>query len=181
MGGTPTSQASSQMPEPFKMEALSMAYISAIAAQAGVNVYIPQRDFGVDMYLSKVVERKHGRYTDTSSMPIPFQIKASTLWQLQEDRVIYDLEVKNYNDLVNSNACVLILMCLPPHPNEWLHQDEDCLQLHKCCYYWCPSNLTETTNSETKRIFIPRSQMFTAGALTRLLDQTQPDYVRSDL
>ena len=166
-------KSSSEMPEPFSMEALSLAYVYAIAAKAGINVYTPQRDLGFDMLFSKVTKRENGRRTDTSSTPLPCQIKVSTLWQMREDMIIYDLEVKNYNDLVNSDICLLILMCLPPCSDEWLHQNEDRLQLHKCCYYWCPSDPTETTNSETKRIFIPRSQMFTVDALTRLIAKAQ--------
>jgi hypothetical protein len=173
MGILPTPEASSHMPETFKMEALSRAYVSAIAAQAGVNVYMPQRDFGTDMIFSKVIERKEGsRHTDTWGLTIPCQIKASTIWGLREDTISYDLEVKNYNDLVNSNNLVLILMCLPPSPDEWLYQDEACLRLHRCCYYWRTLDKVETTNTSTKRIFIPRSQIFTVESLIRLVEET---------
>jgi len=173
MGILPTPEASSHMPETFKMEALSRAYVSAIAAQAGVNVYMPQIDLGIDMAFSKVRRRKEGRYTDTWSLTIPFQVKASTHWDLREDAIIYDLKVKNYNDLVDSDICVLILLCLPSTPDEWLYQDEECLRLHKCCYYWRPLDNAETTNTNRKRIFIPRSQMFTAETLTSLVDEMQ--------
>jgi hypothetical protein len=64
-------------------------------------------------------------------------------------------------------------MCLPPMPDEWLHQDEECLQLCKCCYYWRPLDDIETSNLNTKRIFIPKSQVFTVEALTRLVDEVQ--------
>jgi hypothetical protein len=170
----PTPATSSQMPESFKAEALSMAYIRAIAAKAGVNIYRPEYDFGVDMSFGKVVQRDGRRCADTSSMPVPFQIKASKVWELRGDTIIYDLEVKNYNDLVNSTILVLILMCLPSTSDEWLRQDEECLSLHKCCYYWRPSSgQAETLNSEKKRIYIPRSQIFTVDALTMLMDEVQ--------
>jgi hypothetical protein len=168
----PTPATSSQMPESFKAQALSMAYIRAIAAKAGANIYKSEEDFGVDMSFCKIVQR-NGRYTDTSSMPVPFQIKASKVWELRGDTIVYDLEVKNYNDLVNSSICVLILMCLPPTSDEWLRQDEECLRLHRCCYYWRPSDRAETLNSEKKRIYIPRDQMFTEDVLTMLMDEAQ--------
>lgn len=168
----PTSVTSSQMPETSRSQAFSIAYIRAIAAKAGVNIYKSEEDFGVDMSFCKIIHRKD-RYTDTSSMPVPFQIKSSKVWELRGDTIVYDLEVKNYNDLVNSCFCVLILMCLPPTSDEWLRQDEECLRLHKCCYYWRPSDRVETLNSEKKRIYIPRSQIFTVDALTMLMDEAQ--------
>jgi hypothetical protein len=111
--------------------------------KAGVNIYESRTDLGIDMAFSKVGRRKAGRrkedrYTDTSSLMLTSQLKSSTLWEVKEDTIAYDLKVKNYNDLVESDVCVLILMCLPPTPDEWLHQDEECLQLCKCCYYWRP-------------------------------------------
>ncbi len=168
----PTPATSSQMPESFKAQALSGAYIRAIAANAGANIYKSEEDFGVDMSFCKIVHR-HGRYTDAFSVAVPFQIKASKVWELRGDTVIYDLEVKNYNDLVNSRIGVLVLMCLPPTSDEWLRQDEECLCLHKCCYYWRPSDRAETLNAEKKRIYIPRSQIFTVDVLTMLMDEAQ--------
>ncbi len=174
MGIIPRPEASSHMPETFKMEALSRAYVYAIAAKAGVNISLPQNDLGTDIIFSKVTQRKEGsRYTDTWGLMVPCQIKASTIWDLREDTIVYDLEVKNYNDLVNSNILVLILMCLPPISEEWLHQDEECLRLHKCCYYWRTLDNAETTNTRTKRILIPRSQVFSVESLLRLVDETE--------
>ncbi|HEX4206938.1 MAG TPA: DUF4365 domain-containing protein [Ktedonobacteraceae bacterium] len=172
MGMIPTPATPSQMPESFKAQAFSLAYIRAIAAKAGANIYKSEEDFGVDMSFCKIVER-NGRYTDTSSMPIPFQIKASKVWTLRGDAITYDLEVKNYNDIINSSICVLILMCLPPNSDEWLSQDEECLRLHKCCYYWRPSDLAETLNTRKKRISISKSQIFTVNVLTMLMDEAQ--------
>jgi hypothetical protein len=163
----------SQMPVTAKSQALSMAYVYAIAAKAGAGIYLPKDDFGVDMAFSKITRRLNGRRTDTKSVIIPFQVKSSKDWKLRADVVIYDLESKNYNDLIDSTLCVLILMCLPPTFDEWLYQDEECLRLHKCCYYWQPSDRIETPNDHTARIIIPRSQIFTADALTALLDQAQ--------
>jgi len=65
-------------------------------------------------------------------------------------------------------------MCLPLTSDEWLSQDEERLCLHKCCYYWQPSDRSETLNSEKKRIYIPRDQIFTVDALTILMDDTNP-------
>jgi hypothetical protein len=170
----PTSVASSHMPITTRAQALNKAYVQAIAAKAGVVIYEPKDDFGTDLAFAKVTRRQSGRRTDTKSIIVPFQLKASKDWAFRGDTVIYDLEAKNYNDMVDESSMeVLILMCLPATFDEWLYQDEECLRLHKCCYYWQPSDHIETPNENTIRIVIPRSQIFTSEALTRLLDQAQ--------
>ncbi len=113
MEAIPTSELSSDMPISFRMEALSLAYIRAIAAKAGALVSRTEGDFGVDISFSRIVKRK-SRYTSTTGMPVHSQVKSSTQWVMRGDTIVYDLEAKNYNDLVNSSMCVLILMCLPP-------------------------------------------------------------------
>ena len=178
MGVIATPEASSDMPETLKMQNLSRAYVYAIAAKAGVNIYKSRTDLGIDMTFSKVGrrkggQRKEGRYTDTSSLMLTSQLKSSTLWEAQDDTIVYDLKVDNYNDLVESDVCVLILMCFPLTPNEWLYQNEEYLQLRKCCYYWHPLDDIETTNVSTKRIFISKSQVFTVESLTKLVDEVQ--------
>jgi hypothetical protein len=170
----PTALAASQMPIPMRAQALNRAYVRAIAAKAGAVVIEPEDDFGTDMAFTKVTRRKNGRLTVTKSIIVPFQLKASKDWAFRGDKVIYDLEAKNYNDLVDeSSLSVLIVMCLPSTFDEWLYQDEECLRLHRCCYYWQPSDHVETPNDSTVRIVIPRSQIFTPEALTALLDQAQ--------
>ena len=94
MGVIPTSKAYSQMPETDRMQALSLAYARAIAAKAGANVSNRENDYGIDMSFTKIVKRNN-RYTDTCSIPVHSQVKASTLWGVQEDTIFYDLEVKN--------------------------------------------------------------------------------------
>lgn len=163
----------SHMPEPLRMEGLSRAYIDAIAARAGVSTCVPRNDFGVDVFVSKITRQRDGRRTDVPNSPVPLQLKASTLWTVREAMIVYDLEAKTYNDLVSNDDHILIFMCLPPDPEEWLDQDEDGLQLHKCCYYWRPSDGTETTNTATKRIFIPRRQLFTVDVLKRLVNRVE--------
>lgn len=179
-GGIPTIATPSSMSEKLNSEAFSLAYIRAVAARAGVNIYRPEWDFGVDLAFTRVdpyqpLAKKRGRrHRDSHTLPIPFQVKSSKNWKMCDDTIVYDLEAKNYDDLVNSSVCLLLLMCLPPTIDEWMHQDEQCLQLHHGCYYWQPSEEDEMTpNEETKRITIPRKQLFTAEALLRLLSERQ--------
>jgi len=163
----------SQMPYNDKSEALSIAYIRAIAAKAGVNILKSESDKGVDLRFSKVTER-NGHYRDISHICLPCQIKSTKNWIEKGDNILYDLEVINYNDLINSSYLLLVLMCLPQTIDQWLLQDEDCLRIHKCCYYWRPlRGQVETLNENTKRIIIPRTQIFTADLLTTTLNEIE--------
>jgi hypothetical protein len=84
----------------------------------------------------------------------------------------YDLEAKTFNDLARRDAsvttCILILLCLPKLPTNWLTGDEDQLILKHCCY-WTTINGTPTVNSSTKRIWIPRSNTLTASSINSIL------------
>lgn len=171
----------SHMPEKHRSEDFSMAYIQAVAAKAGANIWVTLRhDYGIDLMFTTIhsyqtLSKKRGkRYTEPKSIPLPCQVKSSKQWEFHEDRIVYDLEAQAYDDLVCNDFCFLILMCLPPTMQEWLYQDEQHLRLHHCCYYWEPSEeQVLTPNDYTKRISIPRTQQFTAEALIELLNARQ--------
>ena len=105
-------------------EALSRAYVRAIAGRAGLNLAIREYDYGVDGSFDEVVMRQKRRVE--SGFSLSFQLKASTQWQLDFTHVIYDLEAKTYNDLVfrhsmrTATPCILILLALPNDSEQWL-------------------------------------------------------------
>jgi hypothetical protein len=61
----------------------------------------------------------------------------------------------------------LVLCCLPRDDSQWLSVCEDDLTLKKCCYYYLIQG-SESGNSRSKRIRIPRTQLLTPESLTRL-------------
>src|SRR6266849_6790608 len=167
------------MPEADRGEELSIAYVSAIAAHAGVSIAeILRRDYGIDMTFRRLWKRtSDNHYSDRSGISVPSQLKSARVpeWEMRGERIVYALKAKNYNDLVTSTNGFLILMCLPSAIDQWLKQDEECLRLHKCYYYWRTElEDEETTNTKTKTIYIPRDQLFTPAALISLVDEAQP-------
>src|SRR5258708_25500083 len=90
-GGNSTSVTTSSMPEKLKSEAFSLAYIRAIAAIAGANIYKPEWDFGADLAFTRIdpyqpLSLKRGRrYRHNHSMPLPFQVKSSKNWESHDD------------------------------------------------------------------------------------------------
>ncbi|MDX2044090.1 MAG: DUF4365 domain-containing protein [Acidobacteriota bacterium] len=157
-------------------EWLSHAYVMAIAARAGVGIGRPFQDYGVDGTFSKI-QFFSGRRFETG-VKIDFQLKASKNWKIEGESVVYDLEAKTYNDIVNrslrirSTPLMLILLCLPQDSAQWLEQSEDHLIVRRCCY-WSIFSGTATQNSHTARIRISRHQLFTPDVLMKLLDQVE--------
>lgn len=168
------------LPDSHRGEELSIAYVSAVAAHAGIKVdQVARKDYGTDMTFKRLRKRmSDNHYSDVEGINIPCQVKSacSPEWKINKDgRVSYRLKAKNYNDLVTSTHGFLILMCLPSSIDQALEQDEGCLRLYKCCYYWIPGPEDEETKNETtKTISIPPGQLFTAEVLVSIVDQAQP-------
>lgn len=157
-------------------EALSRAYVRAIAGRAGFNLAIREYDYGVDGSFDEVVVRQNRRVE--SGFSLSFQLKASTLWQLDSMHVIYDLEVKTYNDLIlrrsikTATPCILILLALPADSNDWLICDESELRLKGTCY-WEYLSGNSSANRSSVRIRIPRSQRLTPESLITLMQNVK--------
>lgn len=154
-------------------EALSRAYVRAIAGRAGLNLAIREYDYGVDGSFDEVVVRQNRRVE--SGFSLSFQLKASTQWQLHSTCVTYDLEVKTYNDLIlrrsmrAATPCILILLALPSDSAQWLICEEAQLRLQGTCYWeYLSGSLSE--NRQSVRIRILRSQRLTPESLLTLIE-----------
>ncbi len=155
-------------------EGLSHAYLSAIVVRAGMGIGKPSIDYGVDGTISRIMVAEDGRRVE-SGIKFDYQLKATSRWRYDGGEVVYPLEVKTYNDIVQRLAVsrtvplLLILMCLPQQPAEWLENDEEKLTIRKCCY-WYSIQGSITNNTATVTIRVPRNQLLTPESLTRLLD-----------
>ncbi len=157
-------------------EALSRAYVQAIAARAGLNLAIREFDYGIDGSFNEVVIRNRRRVE--SGFCLHFQLKASTRWRYDDVAVVYDLEAKTYNDLVMRRGmrgaipCLLILLTLPQDSARWLECSEIGVTIGGGCY-WEYLSGTPTENRQSVRIYISRQQQFTPDALVSLLDKVK--------
>ncbi len=151
-------------------ESLCFAHIYALAGIAGVNYSAQRYDYGVDGQFSAIVRRR-SRLVD-SGFPLDFQAKATVDWELVDGNIVYDLESKTYNDFVGRSAdattMILILLCLPRDRNGWHEANCDETILRHCCY-WHTITGEPTSNTSTKRIYIPARQLLTPAALNELL------------
>ena len=157
-------------------ESLSRAYVRAIAGRAGLNLAIREYDYGVDGSFDEIVVRKNRRVE--SGFSLSFQLKASTQWRLDSDRVIYNLEAKTYNDLIlrrsmrAATPCILILLALPSDSGRWLICEESALRLEGACY-WEYLSGSLSANRQSVRIKIPRFQRLTPESLLTLIENVK--------
>lgn len=156
-------------------EGLSRACVYAIAARAGLSLSRPEPDYGVDGTFNEV-SILNGRRCQ-SGFSLHYQLKASTQWQQNENEIIYDLEAKTYNNLIEMQAtgaipCILILLTLPKDREQWLECLETRVTIGGGCYWYYPSG-SPTANKESKRIRIPRQQLLTTESAIVLLDRVK--------
>lgn len=156
-------------------EALSRAYVYAVAGRAGVNIATDIKDYGTDGTFKEVVPFNGGLVP--SGYPLDFQLKASIDCKLEQDYVVYDMKADAYQKLVyrrinGSTPQILILLALPRDAEQWLGHSEDALLIRHCCY-WYLVEKAYTDNTSEVRIRIPRNQQFTTVALKELLTKAQ--------
>lgn len=153
-----------------RMEALSLAYVTAVAAEAGLT-YSVRRDYGIDLSLHEI-EEADGRFGETG-FTLDLQVKSTTAAVVTADAVSFRLEVKNYNDLRRPNAIVprlLVLVALRAR-GPWVRQDEDRLELRGCAYW--RSLVGEPPVGRRKdgkvTVAVPRQNLFTPAAIRGII------------
>lgn len=158
------------VPRSQRQEALSRAYVRAIAAYPGLVCAEPEYDFGIDLCLRRIRVRGQ-RHADASGQ-LDVQIKATTRASITDAAVVFDLEVKNYDDLREpGDNCprVLVVFVQPEDEARWLSQSEDELVLRHCAWWLFLGGMPPTTSTSTVRISIPRSNIFSTQTIDRLM------------
>jgi hypothetical protein len=153
-------------------ERLSNAYVSAVAAQAGATFTPKHPEYGDDAFITPVKLLDNGRYAPLGYVLI-CQLKSTTTSKLEDNDVVYDMDVVAYNKLAGwegTSPCILVLFRLPKNPRDWLTLDEEQLRLKNCCY-WKHITGPLSTNESWQRIRIPRTQTFTPEAVIELLEK----------
>ena len=153
-------------------EDLSISYLRAIAAQAKVTLEVNRRDGD-----SKDVDLRKQTVTDTGE---PFvaefsvQLKATSsksIYSETSNSIKYQLPAKNFNDLCRrgTNIIILCLLILPENELEWVNQSPDELVLKRCMYWLSLQGESETTNSATVTVDIPKTNIMSADKLNDMI------------
>ncbi|MCG8671027.1 MAG: DUF4365 domain-containing protein [Pseudomonadales bacterium] len=152
-----------------RKELFSIAYLTAMAAQAGLNHQFPAvDDDSIDISLM-------GKgYTGTIRSPqIDIQLKCTSQDIIEGDKLKFDLKLKNYNDLRGENVGntrYLMVLIVPEDPSEWAEIGKDNLTLQNS-FYWSSLRFSpETSNASKIRVEIPTSQRVNTDTLLSFMD-----------
>lgn len=153
-------------------EDLSISYIMAISAHAGIDYEIIVHDAdSIDGILKKRIKLKNGDLYDAM---ITVQLKTTSSAAAYTDRgttISYQLKAKNYNDLCTPSTAprVLGLLILPGDETEWVTWTEEELLLKGCMYWQEFSKSPCTDNTGTKTVIIPKTNVVNSDTLLALL------------
>lgn len=161
------------IPSSHLQERLHFAYVHAVVAKAGATCQPYNPDYGTDARISAIKIKPSGGYAK-STVGFECQLKSSTSCEINDQHVVYDLDANTYNHLVAFEDMfgILILFRLPKREVDWLEISEDVMCLRNCCY-WLHLTGKKTKNISSKRIFIPRHQLFNPEAVKQLLNQVK--------
>lgn len=171
------------MTEEHIKEAISTGFMRLLAGRYGYLASKAEHDYGCDLTLSKVAARVSNgksRFADTGKK-IDLQLKCTTEKQINigTDAITYDLETKNFNDLVYRrdfiSPLLLVLMVLPEDPIEWLTITSSEMIVRKAAYWYLPpAGSAISQNKSTTRITIPSKNIVGPTFVGDRLDEVYP-------
>lgn len=158
-----------------RMEDLSIAYLSAIAAQASVDFEILRHDEdSADCMLKKLVVLDQGR-PFRASLHIQLKSTASkNLYSIGEKTVTYQLKKKNYDDLrrLGTSEIILCLLVLPEESEKpWVECTDDELLLHGRMYWCSLRDKPDVPQKERVPVKLPKEQFLDPDTLDALMIQ----------
>ncbi len=169
--------ANPPIPETHAKECVSLAYLAAICAQAGLNIRNWKWDDGIDM---EVGSSKRIAGVCLPSIGIPLQVKATASWEVINEHISYPLKASNYTKLREDNLMLpqyFILYTLPMQRERWVVYDDDHCKLYNCAFYLNlagqPPLPLDANGSpqQTKTVHVPVANRLTGPVLHDLFVQ----------
>jgi hypothetical protein len=164
------------LPREHLLDELATAYVQAVAATGGAIIARGRRDYGVDGTMDRVVQTRRfpspGQRFVPSGFSVEFQLKGTTQAIVGMEHVLYDLDVRSYNLIVDRSRVAtplyLFLVCFGRETEGWISIDGERLVLNASGYWWTQAG-TSSRNSSTVRIQIPVSNRLTSRAIEHML------------
>jgi hypothetical protein len=145
-----------------RKEALSLAYLAAIAARVGYDTVRPgfDRD-SVDL----LIRAGGGMYPQ-----LGIQAKATAVPRWMADGLHFQLGRKNYDDLRAPRMIPVVLMVLelPPDEPDWVVCSPEALVLRRSAWWLSLRGLAEI-EGESKVVVLPEGQRLDPDALVEIM------------
>jgi hypothetical protein len=156
---------------PHRQESLSRAYIQAIASRCELNCSFRAFDYGIDVTVHEIHQR-NARYVETG---FNLDIQANSTYGaiVTDTDVLYDLEVKSYDDLRDQDVGtprILVLLVQPEVEADWTEVTENELMLRHCAYWLSLKGMGAVDNTRTVRVSLPKANRFSVEALQGIME-----------
>jgi hypothetical protein len=173
------------LPETSKKELISQYLVLSMAAMAGIKAAIDPLDHGVDLTLKEVkkfIHKDKVRYMN-SGKAIDLQLKCTTdkSVSIKNGAVEFNLEVKNFNDLVLRQRkkeiipMFLLVVILPENPELWYESSFEKLILSAKRLWFRPEKGTTLSQNKQKvSIKIPVEQTATPKFFASVFEHFLP-------
>jgi Domain of unknown function (DUF4365) len=167
------------LPPEHLLDELATAYIQAVVAAAGATMSVSRLDYGIDGTIRQTVRvtKPHTgqqRFVP-SGFPVDFQLKGTSIADVRDGAVRFDLKVRNYDQIVGRSAgetpLYLFLICFDSKPENWLTIDAQKLTLNASAYWW-RDRPDPTGNVATVRLNIPTSNHLDVESMLALLNSS---------
>lgn len=155
-----------------QMEALSFAYLRAIAARAGYATSVPDYDRGgIDVYI-----HARGRMSKTLNV----QLKATAdLKSTGNGTYVFSLSRNYYDSLRGATGSpgILVVLDMPSDKTLWLSVSCEGLLLRRRAYWLDLGGLPESSNAASVSVSIPEDNVFEVESLRQLMQEAQRGYI----
>lgn len=156
-------------------EDLSISYITAVSANAGIAFDIQRHDDdSTDGILKKKIQLENG---GNYLAMLRVQLKATSSksqYKEYEDEITYRLKVKNYNELCEkgSSLIILALLILPEDEEKWVKWSAKELLMKGTMYWKIFLNKNLSENSGTVTVRFDKKNVINSDTLNNILIKT---------
>ena len=153
---------------------VSIVYISALCAVAGISFDLPRHDDdSTDAIIKKLITLKDGRKCESI---LRIQLKSTSAvsqYREMDDSIVYSLKVKNYNDLrrMSTTPIILAVLILPEDSSEWLRWTEEELMIKGRMYWMSLVSAPEIDNVSSVSVHLPKQNCVNSDTLLELLEK----------
>ena len=154
---------------PDQKEALSVAYVKALAARAGFSTAVPEPDRdSVDVRIMAGGPRRPA---------LDLQLKATAdLAEAQDGFRRFRLRIKNYDDLrvETQTPRLLVVLELPQDEAQWMTVTTEELVLRRRAYWVSlQQGHEDVVRQETVTVRVPEGNMFDVATLQTLMERSR--------
>lgn len=171
-------RAVTAIPSSTAKEWISVAYMQAIAAQAGLNTKAPNWDTGIDIEVGS--DKALYGNVKLPNYYLSFQLKATHDWRISDGVIRFRLDADTYTRLVDPVRIwpiYLVLYTLPRSRPHWIVSKRDYTEFRNKAYYVSLQGqpklqtLADGTTRTTRTISVPTANCLTAWSLLKLYQQ----------